>query len=169
MSQTNSKTYLFESMPIPRAVMQLSVPIVLSSLVSIIYNLADTFFVGMLNDPIQNAAVTLVYPVMLAFNAVNNLFGVGSSSMMSRALGRKDMDTVRRSSAFGFYCALMSGVLFSLLVTAFFSPLLHLLGADAPVGKYLPGLALQGAHDSVVRLRFPERFAQCFHELPVSR
>ena len=52
-----------------------------------------------------NSAVTLAAPVLLAFNAVNNLFGVGSSSMMSRALGAGDLDTVRRSSAFGFYRA----------------------------------------------------------------
>ena len=81
---------LFETVPIPKAVAQLSVPTILSSLVMVIYNLADTYFVGMLNNPIENAAVTLAAPVLLAFNAVNNLFGVGSSSMMSRALGRKD-------------------------------------------------------------------------------
>ena len=88
--QKDSKVYLFEEMPIPGAVMKLCVPTVLSSLVMVIYNLADTFFVGMLNDPIQNAAVTLAYPVLLAFNAFNNLFGVGASSMMSRAMGRRD-------------------------------------------------------------------------------
>ena len=82
----DSKVYLFEEMPIPSAVMKLCVPTVLSSLVMVLYNLADTFFVGMLNDPIQNAAVTLAYPVLLAFNAFNNLFGVGASSMMSRAM-----------------------------------------------------------------------------------
>ena len=130
MAQENSKIYLFEQMPIPRAVMQLSIPIVVSSLVTIIYNLADTFFVGMLNDPLQNAAVTLVYPVMLAFNAVNNLFGVGTSSMMSRSLGSGDYEKVKKCSAFGFYGALLSGLLFSLLCTAFRMPLLHLLGAD---------------------------------------
>ena len=53
------KTELFENMPIPKAVMQLAIPTVISSLVMVIYNLADTYFVGMLNDPIQNAAVTL--------------------------------------------------------------------------------------------------------------
>ena len=78
------KIELFEKMPIPQAVAKLSIPMIIGSLVSIIYNLADTYFVGMLNDPIQNAGVTLAAPVMLAFNAVNNLFGVGSSSMMSR-------------------------------------------------------------------------------------
>ena len=112
--ENTQKTQLFEQMPIPQAVVRLAVPTIISSLVMVIYNLADTYFVGMLNDPIQNAAVTLAAPVLLAFNAVNNLFGVGSSSMMSRALGRKDYDTVYRSSAFGFYCALISGVLFSL-------------------------------------------------------
>lgn len=131
MSQVNSKIELFETMPIHKAVAQLSIPVVISSLVTVIYNLADTFFVGILNDPIQNAAVTLVYPVMLAFNAVNNLFGVGTSSMMSRGLGRGDYDQVRTSSAFGFYGALCSGLLFSLLCTILGSPLLNLLGADA--------------------------------------
>lgn len=131
MANTNDKTYLFESMPIPKAVAQLSIPVVISSLVSIIYNLADTFFVGMLNDPIQNAAVTLVYPVMLAFYAVNNLFGVGTSSMMSRSLGRGEHEKVRISSAFGFYGAVVSGLLFALLCTATRGPLLTVLGADA--------------------------------------
>ena len=130
MAQENSKTYLFESMPIPRAVAQLSIPMVVTSLVMVIYNLADTFFVGMLNDPVQNAAVTLVYPVMLAFNAVNNLFGVGTSSMMSRSLGRGDYDMVRTSSAVGFYGAVFSGLLFAVLCTLFRSPLMVILGTD---------------------------------------
>ncbi len=130
MTQGNEKTFLFEAMPIPRAVAELSIPMVVASLVMVIYNLADTFFVGMLNDPVQNAAVTLVYPVMLAFNAVNNLFGIGTSSMMSRSLGRGDYEMVRSSSAFGFYGAVFSGLLFTLLCTLFRNPLLALLGAD---------------------------------------
>ncbi len=128
--QEESKTALFENIPIPRAVAKLAVPTIISSLVMVIYNLADTYFVGMINDPVQNAAVTLAAPVLLAFNAVNNLFGVGTSSMMSRALGRRDYETVYRSSAFGFYCALFSGLLFSLACTIFKAPLLSLLGAD---------------------------------------
>lgn len=140
--EKDSKVYLFEEMPISKAVVKLCVPTVLSSLVMVIYNLADTYFVGMLNDPIQNAAVTLAAPVMLAFNAINNLFGVGTSSMMSRALGRRDYDTVRRSSAVGFYCTLICAVIFSILCTAAGDPLLNLLGAsaetkDATVGYML--------------------------------
>lgn len=129
MTPDSSKTILFETMPVPKAVVQLSVPMVVSSLVMVIYNLADTYFVGMLNDPVQNAAVTLVYPVMLAFNAVTNLFGVGTSSMMSRSLGSGDYERVRCSSAFGFYGALFSGLAFMLFCTLFRGPLLSLLGA----------------------------------------
>ncbi len=125
-----TKNHLFETMPIPKAVMQMSVPTVVSSLVMVIYNLADTFFVGFLNDPVQNAAVTLAAPVLLAFNAVNNLFGVGSSSMMSRALGEKDYVTAKKSSATGFYCALVCALLYSVLFTIFKTPALNLLGAD---------------------------------------
>ena len=128
MANANPKAYLFESMPIPKAVMELSVPMVVTSLVMVIYNLADTFFVGMLNDPVQNAAVTLAYPVMLAFNAVNNLFGVGTSSMMSRSLGAGDYEKVKSCSAFGFWGALFSGLAFALICTIFRTPLMYLLG-----------------------------------------
>lgn len=151
-----SKTELFEQTPIPKAVMALAVPTVISSLVMVIYNLADTYFVGMLNDPVQNAAVTLAAPVLLAFNAVNNLFGVGSSSMMSRALGQKDYDTVYRSSAFGFYCALASGILFSLLYSVFHTPLLHMLGTDAgtfaATGAYLKWTVSFGAAHAILNV-----------------
>ena len=150
------KILLFEKMPIPKAVMQLSIPTVVSSLVMVIYNLADTYFVGMLNDPVQNAAVTLAAPVLLAFNAVNNLFGVGSSSMMSRALGSKKYDTVRRSSSFGFYCSLISGLLFSLLCFSFQNPLLTVLGADANTIEatrgYLRWTVLCGAAPAILNV-----------------
>ena len=130
LQKADNKIYLFEQSPIPKAVATLAVPTVLSQLVMVLYNLADTFWVGMLNNAVQNAAVTLAAPVLLAFNAINNLFGVGSSSMMSRALGRKDYETVSRSSAFGFYCSIICGIIFSLLCTVFQNPLLVLLGAD---------------------------------------
>ena len=125
------KIKLFENMPIPKAVAKLSIPMIIGSLVTILYNLADTFFVGMLNDPIQNAGVTLAAPVLLAFNAVNNLFGVGASSMMSRAMGRRDYETVYKSSSFVFWCSVISGIFFSLACTIFKDPLLQLLGSDS--------------------------------------
>ncbi len=154
--EENEKILLFEKLPIPRAIAKLAVPTILSSLVMVIYNLADTYFVGMLNDPVQNAAVTLAYPVLLAFNAVNNLFGVGTSSMMSRAMGRKDYETVRRSSAFGFYCSLLCGLLFSLMCTVLKVPLLTLLGADettrAATDSYMLWTVTWGAAPSILNV-----------------
>lgn len=139
MRKSQDKTALFETMPIPRAVMALGIPTVISSLVMVVYNLADTYFVGMLNDAVQTAAVTLAAPVLLAFNAVNNLFGVGASSMMSRALGSKEPQTVRQSSAFGFYCSLLCGIVFSVLCSALGTPLLQLLGSDAATDSATAG------------------------------
>ena len=150
------KTQLFENMSVPRAVMSLSVPTVLSSLVMVIYNLADTYFVGMLNDSVQNSAVTLAAPVLLAFNAINNLFGVGSSSMMSRGLGRKDYDVVYKSSAFGFYGALFCALLFSSFYTVFRVPALDLLGADSQTAlatsQYLKWTVSFGAAPAILNV-----------------
>lgn len=151
-----NKQLLFEEMPIPRAVAQLSIPTILGCLVMILYNLADTYFVGYLNDPVQNAAVTLAAPLLLAFNAVNNLFGVGSSSMMSRSLGSKNYDAVRRSAAFGIYCAIVCGILFSLGYSLFRDSFLNLLGADettrAVTGKYLFWTVSCGAAPAILNV-----------------
>lgn len=152
----SKKTELFESTKISKAVTTLIMPTILSSLVMIIYNLADTYFVGMLNNPIENAGVTLAAPVLLAFNAINNLFGVGSSSMMSRALGIKDYETVRRSSAFGFYCSLICGIVFSVSCTVFKAPLLTLLGATedtvAATGGYMLWTVTCGAVPAILNV-----------------
>ena len=154
--QDTQKAQLFEQMPIPRAVMTLAIPTIVSSLVMVLYNLADTYFVGMLNDPIQNSAVTLAAPVLLAFNAINNLFGVGASSMMSRALGRKEYDTVYASSAVGFYCALFSAMIFSVFYTSLKGAFLVVLGADAQTSaatsEYLKWTVTCGAVPSILNV-----------------
>ena len=129
--QDSAKKELFETMPIPSAVSRMCVPMVVTSLVTVVYNMADTYFVGLLGDPVQSAAFTLAYPVVLAFNAMNNLFGVGSSSLVSRSLGQGNTEQARNASAFGFWGAVFGGLLYSLVCTVFQAPLLGLLGADA--------------------------------------
>lgn len=154
--EDQKKAYLFEEAPISKAFISMAAPTILSSLVMVIYNLADTYFVGMLNNPVQNAAVTLAAPVLLAFNAVNNLFGVGSSSMMSRALGRKEYDTVRRVSAFGFYGSVCGGLVFTLLMLTAKGPLLVLLGTDPgtaeATGQYLHWTVTWGAVPAILNV-----------------
>lgn len=153
---TQERLALFETEKISTAILKLAIPTVLSSLVMTIYSLADTFFVGMLNNSVENAAVTLSAPVLLAFNAVNNLFGVGGSSMMSRALGRKDYATAYKSSAFSFYLSIVAGILFSALAFFFNSELLVLIGADAVTVRatqgYLKWTVVFGAVPSILNV-----------------
>lgn len=127
---SQDKVYLFESMPIPKAVMTVSIPTVLSMLVAIFYSMADTYFVGLLDDPIQTAAVTLAGTVILAFNAIVNLFGIGASSMFSRSLGSKDYKTAEESCAFGIFGCIFCALLLSLICLVFNNQLLNILGAD---------------------------------------
>lgn len=155
MEQQGNKE-LFEETPVPKAACKLMIPTVISSLVMIIYSLADTYFVGLLNNPEETAAVTLASTVLLAFNAVNNLFGVGTSSMMSRALGSKDYDVVSKSAVFGFYCSLISGLIFSLLCFVFKNPLLNILGADSETvyatSEYLKWTVIFGASPAILNV-----------------
>ena len=143
-------------MPISKAIIKLAIPTVLSSLVMVIYNLADTYFVGMLNDAIQNAAVTLAAPILLSLTAVTNLFGVGSSSLMSRSLGSKDYKRVSQSSAIGFYCALFLGITISVLCFTFNRPLLQILGVTAETSSatynYLKWTIMCGAAPAILNV-----------------
>ena len=77
---------LFCSMPIPKAILVLAVPTVISQIITIIYNMADTFFIGQLGEPRQVAAATLNMPLFMFMTALSNLFGVGGSSLISRFL-----------------------------------------------------------------------------------
>ncbi len=127
----SDKIDLFENRSVPSAVMSLCIPTIVASLVTMLYNLADTYFVGLLNDPVQTAAVTLAASVMLIFYAINNLFGIGASSLMSRALGAKDYKTLKQASAFGFWGAVAGALLISVCVTVFQDDVLRMIGADA--------------------------------------
>lgn len=154
---TNEKKIeLFETLPISQAVAKLAIPTIVSSLIMVLYNLADTYFVGTMNDPVESAAVTLAAPVLLAFNAVINLFGVGCGSYISRGLGCRDYETVRKTSSFGFYCALIASLLFSCICAVFQPALLHLLGADpytkASTSRYLFWTVTLGATPSILNL-----------------
>lgn len=126
-----SREELFESSPIWNAIFTLTIPMIISSVVSMVYNLSDTYFVGALNDSVQNAAITLVAPAMTLFYGVTNLFGIGASSLMSRSMGKKDTETVKRASATGLYLAFTCAVILSLITLTFNRQALGILGTDS--------------------------------------
>ena len=83
----NSNRDLFEKASVPRAVALMAIPTIVTMLVVVIYNMADTFFIGQTGDAMQVAAVSLATPVFMVFMALGNLFGIGGSSAISRARG----------------------------------------------------------------------------------
>lgn len=85
----NTNRELFEDAPVSKAVAVMAIPTIITMLVVVIYNMADTFFIGQTNDAMQVAAVSLATPVFMLFMALGNLFGIGGSSAISRALGAK--------------------------------------------------------------------------------
>ena len=105
------------------------VPAVASQMVTLVYNLADTYFVGMLNAPHETSAVTVAYPSFLMLTAISNLFGVGGASAIARALGRQDEEGARRIAAVSLAGGLLSALLFSAAFRLLADPVLHLCGA----------------------------------------
>ena len=89
MKEKYSKTELFETMPVGKALLTMAIPTIVSQLITMIYNMADTVFIGMSNDPNKVAAASVVGILFFMLNALSNLFGVGGGSLISRLLGEK--------------------------------------------------------------------------------
>lgn len=138
MAETLAKNekYLFEEMPVARAVATLAIPTIISQIVTMIYNLADTFFVGQIGDPLMVAAVSLVSPWFNLLTALGNLFGLGGSSLISRMLGAKNHRDVKHVAAFSIWGGAVTTLLFSLMTYVFRAPLLRFLGASPDTYGY---------------------------------
>ena len=122
---------LFEEAPVAKAVAVMAVPTMISMLVVVIYNMADTFFIGQTGDPMQVAAVSLATPVFMVFMALGNLFGIGGSSAISRALGEKKTERAKNISSFCCYGSLGLGVVMALIFLVGMNGILKLIGASA--------------------------------------
>ena len=123
-------TKVFADYTVPKAVMTMAVPSMLGMLINIIYNLADTFFVGQTGDSNQVAAVSVSLPVFLFALALGNLFGVGGCAFVSRSLGEGRRDRIKQISSFCIYTAIITGVLIGILFYAFRRPVLYAVGAS---------------------------------------
>ena len=126
----NTNKELFEDAPVARAVAVMAVPSIITMLVVVIYNMADTFFIGQTNDAMQVAAVSLATPVFMLFMALGNLFGIGGSSAISRALGEKRLDRARQISSFCCYGSLGLGVVMMIVFLLGMNFILRLIGAS---------------------------------------
>lgn len=127
---------LFETVPVPKAFMTLALPVVLSKIVSLIYNMADTFFIARTQNTDLVAGVSICAPVFLLMISLGDLFGLGGSSVMSRLFGQHKEEEGKRVSGFTFYSALATGILVAALMLLLRTPILHMLGAEAQVFHY---------------------------------
>jgi len=153
---------LFDTKHLYRSYFKMAFPVVLGLVVTLIYNLADTFFIAQTNDTNLIAGVSLGSPVFTALMAFGNIYGQGGSSLISRMLGKQDADGVKRVSSFCFYIAMVTGVVLAIVMSVFHKPILSLLGADADTLPHAfdyyivlvlcaPIMVLSFIHSSLVR------------------
>lgn len=153
---------LFDTKHLYRSYFKMAFPVVLGLVVTLIYNLADTFFIAQTNDTNLIAGVSLCSPVFTALMAFGNIYGQGGSSLISRMLGKQDADGVKRVSSFCFYIAMVTGVVLAIVMSVFHKPILSLLGADADTLPHAfdyyivlvpcaPIMVLSFIHSSLVR------------------
>lgn len=128
MKDLNSQKYIFEEMPVGAAVRKLAFPAVVSQIILVIYNMADAYYVGLTDSDAMLTAVTICMPAFMFLSAIANLFGVGGSSAVSRALGRKDVKHANRASAFAFWGCFWLAIIYMLGVLTFRHGFINVLG-----------------------------------------
>lgn len=133
----DKRTYLFEKASVPTAVLTLVVPTVISQILTIIYNFADTWFVGRTGDEAAVAAVSVAMPLFIVMTGLSNLFGIGGSSMISRSLGAKKENDAKSAFSFALWGGIFAAVVYSVVIYFFGKNLVFLIGGDENSEKYI--------------------------------
>lgn len=126
----NKSMELFSKAPVSKAVFKNALPAMAAMLMVLVYNLADTFFIGQTHDDLQVAAVSLATPVFLIFMAVGTMFGIGGTSVISRAMGEGRTEYAKKVSSFCIWGCVAVGLLMSVCMLLFVDPILSLVGAS---------------------------------------
>ena len=124
---------LFEDVPVLEAIFKLAVPTVVGQIILVLYNMADTFFIGLTGSDAMITAATVCMPAFMFLQAISNLFGVGGASVISRALGARDLQRAKDTASFAFWgCAALT-LVYSLGAWLFAGPFVDLLGGSNPL------------------------------------
>ena len=135
------KLLTMTTQPVEKLILRLAVPTLISMMISSIYNMADTFFVGQISSggaeaTSATAAVGVAFPLMSVIQAFGFMFGHGSGNFISRALGRQDTSEAEKMAATGFFMALLAGIVLGALGLCFLQPLVHVLGSTDTILPY---------------------------------
>lgn len=136
MNREDKTTEIFRNAPVPKAVFYNIIPSVVSMLMVMVYNLADTFFIGQTKNPYMVAAVSLATPAFLIFMAIGMIFGVGGTSYISRMLGEGKNEKAKNAASFCFWTGLCVGILGMIFVFVMINPICTLIGTSADTVGY---------------------------------
>lgn len=136
MHQKDSTAFNFESAPLARTFFRFTLPVVLAGLISVAYNMVDTYFIALTGNTTLIAGVSLISPVFTLLIAIGDVWGLGGSSYISRLFGEKKFDQAKKISSFVYWGSLLFGVLVTVLLLGFQGPILRLLGASTDTFSY---------------------------------
>lgn len=128
--------YYLEKAPVKKAIIHMVIPMILSSITSVVYNIIDAFFIGKLNNTAMMAAVMLALPFSSLLMALGQMFGVGSGTYISRLLGEGNTDSTKKVSSINFWSSMLMGIIFMMICLPFLSSILPLLGASGETLQY---------------------------------
>ena len=132
MKDQSSEKELFEHCPVPKAIFKLALPTVIGQIILVVYNMADTFFIGLTGSDAMITAVTVCMPAFMFLSAISNLFGVGGASVISRALGKHSPERARHTAAFALWGCIAVTLLYSLAAYLMRDTFINLLGGSDP-------------------------------------
>lgn len=143
MSSTPTQDELFSSLPVPVALRRMILPAAISQIIVLIYNMADTFYIGRTDNPYMLAGASLILPVFNMLLCLASLAGIGGGTLISRLLGAGQPQEARKVSAFSFYLAILLSLAFSVGLGVFMDPALRFLAGTARGGgsPARPGVA----------------------------
>lgn len=155
-------TDIFRNAPVPKAVISNIIPSIVSMIMVLLYNLADTFFIGQTKNPYMVAAVSVATPAFLLFMAIGMLFGIGGTSLISRMLGEGRAEKAKHTSAFCFWTGLVIGIFGMIFIWIACEPVSRLVGASDDTLEYtmqylnivapsIPFLIISNCFSNVIR------------------
>ncbi|MCD7709123.1 MAG: MATE family efflux transporter [Clostridiales bacterium] len=127
---------MFETMSVPQAILKNTIPAMVAVLFNLVYNLADTFFIGLTHDDLKVAAISLGTPLFLILTAMGTVFGMGGTSVISRALGKGDKDYAKKTCSFCMWGGIVGGIILLAIYEIFANPILSVLGASESTWDY---------------------------------
>lgn len=131
-----SNIYYLKESPIRKAIVHLSIPMMIGISATTIYNLINAYFIGLIHDTNMMSAITLAMPITIILMAVGNMFGIGGGSFITRLLGSEDTQKGKKVAGYSFYASIILGIIIGIVAIIFMNPFVHLLGADSQTILY---------------------------------